>query len=113
MIALPSYIDPETFAAYVEMRREVAKKVKAKVFTQFAEKLVVMKLMKMHNEGFDPNASLAASITNSWTDVYPRERYSVEPAKFKDPALLKIEEDAKRAAPMPDEIRKLKERLVR
>ena len=53
MIALPIYIDPMLWAAFVEQRK--AMKVP---FTQQAQKLVVMKLMKMHAEGWDCNASL-------------------------------------------------------
>lgn len=105
MTALPSYIDPETWTGFCDMRREIAKKVKQKPFTAYAEKLVVMRLMKMHSDGFNPNKALEASIVNGWTDVYPKDRYSQEPQKGIDPALAKIMADDKKAAPMPEEVR--------
>ena len=111
MTAIPSYIDPEVWSAYLDMRREIAKKVKAKPFTAQAEKLVVIRLMRMHSDGFDPNKALEASVVNSWLDVFPRERYPANPPGAKDPALEKIERDSKLAAPMPDYIRELKQRM--
>lgn len=110
MTAIPSYIDPETWAGYLEMRREIAKKVKAKPFTARAELLVVRRLMQMHNDGYDPNKALEASIVNSWLDVFPKDRYPSNPPGKIDPALAKILSDDKKAAPVPAAIReKMKE----
>lgn len=100
MTALPSYIDPMLWAAYVE-QREAMKKWP---FTPQARKLVVMKLMRLHADGWDANSSLEASAINGWRDVFPKDKIAKE--KTKDPALAKIEADRAMAAPMPESIRK-------
>ena len=56
MTSLPSYIDPELWAAFVESRK--AMKVP---FTPLAQKLVIRKLMAFHADGWDANASLEKS----------------------------------------------------
>lgn len=94
---LPAYIDPELWAAFVESRK--AMKVP---FTPLAQKLIVKKLMGMHANGWDVNASLEKSATYGYRGVFEVERRKVE----KDPALAKIKEDAVKAAPMPGDIRK-------
>ena len=99
MIALPSYIDPELWAAFVESRK--AMKVP---FTPLAQKLVVRKLMAFHAEGWDANASLEKSAIYGYRGVFEVAR--IESAKpEKDPAILKIEQDSRKAAPMPAAIR--------
>lgn len=104
MTALPSYIDPELWSAYVEQRK--AMKVP---FTQQAQKLVVMKLMKMHNDGWDVNASLEKSAIYGYRGVFEVARIdAMKPST--DAALQKIERDKAMAAPMPEAIRnKIKE----
>ena len=99
MTALPSYIDPMLWAAFVEQRHSM-KKVP---FSPQAQKLVVMKLMRLHADGWDANAMLESSAINGWRDVYPKEKIKQE--KTKDPALAKIEADRAMAAPMPESIR--------
>lgn len=98
MTALPSYIDPMLWAAYVEQRK--AMKVP---FTPQAQKLVVMKLMKMHADGWDCNASLEKSAIYGYRGVF--EVSKIEREKTKDPALAKIEADRALAAPMPESVR--------
>ena len=99
MTALPSYIDIEIWSAFVETRK--AMKVP---FTPGAQKLIVRKLMKMHSEGWDVNASLEKSAIYGYRGVFEVAR--IETAKTeKDPAIMKIERDAARAAPMPAAIR--------
>lgn len=100
MIALPSYIDPELWAAFVESRK--AMKVP---FTPLAQKLVVRKLMAMHGEGWDANASLEKSAIYGYRGVFEVSKLATKTKQEKDPALLKIEADAAKAAPMPEAIR--------
>lgn len=107
MIALPSYIDPMVWAAFVEQR--AAMKVP---FTQQAQKLVVMKLMKMHQEGFDANAALEKAAIYGYRSVFAEDCFKVKPAaEAKDPALQKIEADDKKAARMPDSVREFAARI--
>lgn len=92
MTALPNYIDPELWAAFVESRK--AMKVP---FTPLAQKLVVRKLMAMHSEGWDVNASLEKSAVYGYRGVFEVQKLKKEGP---DPALLKIKEDcAKAVAP--------------
>lgn len=75
MQALPSYVDQELWADFIEGRREMQKQ---KVpFTQVAQKRILMKLMKMHDEGIDVNQSLEDAICNSWRSVFPPKVQSV------------------------------------
>jgi len=99
MIALPSYIDPELWSAFVESRN--AMKVP---FTQAAQKLVVRKLMKMHGEGWDANASLEKSAIYGYRGVFEVAKRAVEPTE-KPKAYQVSDEHLKRATPMPAEIR--------
>lgn len=110
MTALPSYIDPQVWTWFVENRKSM-KKVP---FTDGAKILVIRKLMKLHQDGYDANAHLEKAVENGWRTVYQDEKLKQgKSAANKDPALVKIEQDDLKAAPMPQYIRELKERLVR
>jgi len=107
MIALPSYIDPMLWAAFVEQRK--AMKVP---FTQQAQKLVVMKLMKMHAEGWDCNASLEKSAIYGYRSVFEVAKRET-PKEDKDPALAKLERDAKIPKGIPAELKDTIAKLTR
>lgn len=97
MASLPSYIDPELWSAFMETRK--AMKVP---FTPAAQRLVIRKLMKMHADGWDVNASLEKSTVYGYRGVFEVEKIDKTPAR--DPTLVKLEEDAKRAVPPPPEV---------
>lgn len=99
MTALPSYIDPMIWSAFVEQRK--AMKVP---FTPQAQKLVVMKLMKLHADGYDANAALEKAAIYGYRSVFVDDTLKLK-KDVKDPALAKLDEDSKRAAPPPAEIR--------
>ena len=99
MTALPSYIDPMLWAAFVEQRK--AMKVP---FTAQAQKLVVMKLMKMHAEGWDANASLEKSAIYGYRSVFEVSKRET-PKGEKDPALEKLERDAQIPKGIPAELK--------
>ena len=99
MTALPSYIDPMIWSAFVEQRK--AMKVP---FTPQAQKLVVMKLMKFHADGYDANAALEKAAIYGYRSVFVDDTLKLK-KDVKDPALAKLDEDSKRAAPPPAEIR--------
>lgn len=108
MTSLPSYIDPENWAMFVEVRKDM-KKIP---FTPLVQKKILMKLMRFHNEGYDANAILEKSGIMGWRDVFPDDKLKIKTsAPDKDPAITKIEQDALKAAPMPSYIRDLKSRL--
>lgn len=91
---LPNYIDAETFAAFIESRR--AHKAP---FTPRAEKLLVMKLMRHHGEGWDVNEALEAATISGWKSIYPRVKRGQE-----DLALQRINENRALAVKPPPEI---------
>jgi hypothetical protein len=98
VIALPSYIDPEMWSAFVETRK--AMKVP---FTQAAEKLIVRRLMKMHGEGWDVNASLEKSAIYGYRGVFEVTRRA---AKTKDEIAQQVTENEKaKHCPPPPEIK--------
>lgn len=105
MTSLPAYIDPELWQAFVEMR----KKMKVP-FTDYAQKLIIMKLMGFHANGWDANASLEKSIECGYRGVFECSRRDVSRL---DPALVKIQEDRLKAVPMPAEIRATIARMTR
>lgn len=105
MICLPSYIDPECWSAFLESR-----KAQKAPFTPQAQKLMVRRLIRAHDQGWDVNEALADAAINGWKSIYPKERRVTD---VKDPELAKIELDAKMAAPMPKEVRDKINAIVR
>ena len=101
MTSLPSHIDPELWSAFVSQRK--AMKVP---FTSQAQKLVVMKLMKLHSEGYDANAALEKAAIYGYRSVFADEKQRIaKTPESVDPALAKIDADRKKAQPMPESIR--------
>lgn len=107
MTSLPSYIDPELWSAFVETR----KAMKGVVFSDAAQKLVIRKLMRMHSEGWDVNASLEKSAIYGYRGVFEVEKIDKTPAV--DPVLEKLKHDESRSVPMPPEIKSRFESLVK
>jgi len=63
------WISEEVWKAFVEMRQKIRKPL-----TAYSAKLVIGKLQKMRERGFDPNEALATTIENCWASVYePRQ----------------------------------------
>ena len=72
MIDLPSWIDPECWEGFVEMRAAKGKRVP---FTPRAAKMILKTLLELKEAGHDPNASLDQSAKLGYSDVYePRDR---------------------------------------
>lgn len=67
MSALPSYIDPDTWAAFLEMRKAIPKVP----YTAAAQKLGIKKLMQLHDEGHDAQQCLEESLENGWRSFFP------------------------------------------
>lgn len=97
MTALPAYIDPETYAAFLEMRQAL----KGIPFTPRAQLLIIKKAMRFHGDGYCPNSALEKSTIQGWRDIYPGEKIATKRDE-KDKALIKIEADNLRAT-KPDE----------
>ena len=104
---LPDWIEKETWDAFVQMRKRIGKPP-----TDYALKLIVDKLVKFKANGQDVKQVLEKSITSSWQDVFEIKaspvdivRQTVPMSKEPDAALIKILEDEKKAAPIPDSVR--------
>lgn len=63
--ALPSWIDPDVWENFIAHRIAI----KAKMSTS-AQKLVLAKLEKLRDAGFDPSAVLNQSIENGWKGLF-------------------------------------------
>lgn len=101
MIALPSYIDIMLWSAFIEMRKEIKHPL-----TQSGQKLAVMELMKLHNDGWDCNASLRDSTIKSYRGLFPVARIAVE-ATEKPKAVQVSDEHKLKCTPMPESLKKL------
>lgn len=101
----PDWLPMETWDAFIKMRKRIKKPP-----TDYAVKLLINKLDGFRAKGQDVKEIIERSITSSWQDLYeiatvkqPVNKYdaittTVPGSKEKDPALVKLEEDAKRAA---------------
>lgn len=67
-IDLPSYIDPESWLAFCEMR---AAKGRRTPFTERAAKMILKTLAQFHDAGHDCSSILDQSTLHGWSDVYP------------------------------------------
>jgi hypothetical protein len=75
---LPKCINQELWEAYREMRKK-----KRAPMTDRARNLIIRKLCKWSEQGYDINAILETSITRNWTDVFEPKTspISAEPPK--------------------------------
>ncbi|MEN9671037.1 MAG: hypothetical protein RL018_1314 [Pseudomonadota bacterium] len=111
-LVLPDWMPLETWEAFLAMRKRIKKPP-----TDYAMKLLIDKLAKFKANGQNIQAVLEKSITSSWQDVFEinerqpfANKYDVAgittpPPPNQDAALRKIEEDSKKAAPIPENIR--------
>lgn len=107
MIALPSYIDPELWSAFVESR--TAMKVP---FTPAAQKLVIRKLMKMHAEGWDANASLEKSAIYGYRGVFEVARIASDTTEKPKAYQVSDEHIAKATRPSDDFFAELRKKAL-
>ena len=77
MIPLPSYIDPEAWSGFVEMRKAMPK---SKPFTTRAATLILYELQRIKDAGHCPNAALDQSTLNGWADVWPAKDKAIAKA---------------------------------
>jgi hypothetical protein len=81
MIALPSHIDPEAWAGFVEMRTKLKKPL-----TTRAAKMILTELQKIKDAGHDANAALDQSTMHCWLDVYAPKDKTIERKSSAAPA---------------------------
>lgn len=104
MQPLPSYVDPEAWAEYEQMRRRIKKPMTPRVIRQ---KLAL--LQRFHSAGHDVNAVIDAATNGHWLDFYePKEiaisvkstsaaRVTGEAAKYLHETPGKPSEEARKA----------------
>lgn len=69
MIAIPEYINSDLWNDFIDGRKEMQKQ--RIPFTAVAQKRLLMKCMKLHDDGHDVNACLEEAICNCWRSVFP------------------------------------------
>jgi hypothetical protein len=79
MIPLPDYIDPEAWAAFVQMRREIKKPL-----TQRAAMMILRDLEEIRAKGHNPNDALDQSTLCCWRGVWPMKPREIEAVKKSD-----------------------------
>ena len=112
VVPLPDGFPIDTWLAFVDMRKKLKKPM-----TDHAMELMIKMLNKMKDAGQDIKEVLEQSITKSWSDVYELKQQQTFTNKFdiahvttptppnQDAALRKIEEDSKKAVPIPEHVR--------
>jgi len=73
MIPLPSWVDPEAWAEFVDMRKRLKKPL-----TQRAAERQLFRLFEIKNAGHDPNAALVQSADHYWQDLYAPKDMPIE-----------------------------------
>lgn len=88
-----SWIDPEAWNGFVEMRKSIKRPL-----TAHAMKLLVHKLTELKAKGHDPNACLDQSSFHNWQSVYPVNGSAIPdmtPKTYESPAPMTPEEQAR------------------
>lgn len=106
---VPGWLSLEDWTAFVDMRKKIKKPM-----TDYAMKLMLGKLDKMHSAGIDVKVALHNSIVNGWQDVYEPKRDKVEhPVAGKtlingrDPVLAEMDKQSQQAKPMPENLKRI------
>jgi hypothetical protein len=66
---VPDFIDPDTFAAWCDYRRE---DVKAP-FTDRVKNMAINRLIRLSGEGYDPNLILEHAVLAGWRGIYAHD----------------------------------------
>lgn len=70
MIPLPSWVDAELFAEYVQQRKDDGKKMSPRSLKGRIERLY-----QLHDAGHDVNQSIEEALNGHWLDFYePRDK---------------------------------------
>lgn len=70
---LPSWIDREAWDGFCDWRNVLHRQKKAP-WTERAEKIVMNKLAKWHDEGYDCNHILDEAVLNGWRGLFVNDR---------------------------------------
>lgn len=100
MIPPPSWITPESWEAFGEMRKKIKRPL-----TEYAEKRIIEKLVLFKSLGYDPQFCLDESIEHSWQTIYARKPQMIPHADGGESAAKKEAEqrEAELAARTPEQ----------
>jgi hypothetical protein len=87
MIDLPTWINPESWAGFVEMRKSMGKGIP---FTDRAASLIILQLGRLQLQGYDPNLCLDRSVMNGWRGVFPHDSCKIARNATRDAATQAI-----------------------
>jgi len=73
---IPDWIDPELWAAFIEMRKA---KGKHAPLTEAGKRLLILKLGKLQALGNPPNEVIAESVMNGWSGFFPIDKRQLQP----------------------------------
>ncbi len=73
---MPDGIDRKAWDDFVSMRKAKGKRAP---FTDAARDGIVARLLKLQQQGYDPNDALRVSTVNGWSDVFAPK---VQPIRF-------------------------------
>ena len=68
---LPDYIDPEALQGFIEARKAMGKRHALNTDRQYT--LLMNKLERFHNQGYDVNAMLDEAAEMGWKTIYPKD----------------------------------------
>lgn len=100
-IEVPGFIKPETWAAFVELRRLKGSRAP---LTEFAAKRIIGRLIEFDAQGYDADDVLATSVERGWCGVF----LTAETPK-RNPEVARtasyLAEIGTKGTRMPDEVR--------
>ena len=104
---LPNWLDQEALDDYLAMRKRIKKPMTERRMRQFHKRL-----QELHEAGHDVNQSLDEATDHQWLDIFEPKDKSItrKPSAQVDSTqayLRQQAEHASKAAPMPDNLRKL------
>lgn len=108
-LSLPTWIDPEAWAGFVEMRRSMRKVP----FTDRAAQMIVVELQRIKDAGHCPNAALDQSTLMGWRSVWPAKEKYIERAPTAGKNEWLQEHDKLEFTAPPHELKELAKKLRR
>lgn len=104
MIPLPTFIDPDAWAGFCEMRKKMGKSVP---FTQRAATLILKELIMLKAQGYDPNACLDQSTMKGWRGVFATPHKAVSGSVQQGNSWLEEQERHRQALEDPEKAQKV------
>lgn len=99
---LPQWLDPESWAGFVEMRKAIPRCP----FTPRAQMLILKELQSLKDQGYDPNKCLDQSTMKGWRGVFPVKSEGKPKSTYEESqARMKEWDEQAKQARSPESIR--------